>query len=206
MDTIASEHLAFNDRDYFNALALSWDQNCRHDASKMTNIVALLALKEDSKILDVGTGTGVLVPFLNAHLSDKGLIHAVDIAENMLAVAKYKYNAPHIHYIHGDVLEVSLEVNYNAIICYSMFPHFKDRKLEAIEILSKKLAKGGCICIAHSQSREGINALHQKAGAPVKEDRLPLMSVLESEFIANGLSVDSVLDNQEYFVIVGRKK
>jgi demethylmenaquinone methyltransferase/2-methoxy-6-polyprenyl-1,4-benzoquinol methylase len=86
-----------------------------------------------------------------------------------------------------------------------MFPHFKDRKLEAIEHMSKLLKKGGKLCIAHSESRDNINRLHLEIGEEVKNDRLPEMSILTEKFEKCGLQLNHILDNEAYFFIQGSK-
>lgn len=195
-----------SDREYFNSRALDWDNTCVHDESKVAYIVSLLKVKASDRILDVGTGTGVLIPHLLKYLGDHGHITAVDVSEKMLEVAKSKYRGKNISYEQGDVLEMPMDEKFDLIICYSMFPHFKENKLKAISTLSQLLKKDGKLCISHSQSREAINSLHQKAGDVVKNDRLPKMDILKQAFLDQGLNPECVIDNEDYFVILGKKE
>lgn len=193
------------DRIYFNELAESWDSTCKHDLHKVVNIISHLGVNPEDRVLDVGTGTGILVPYLADNLSPRGRIVAIDVAEKMLEVAARKFSQANVTYVHGDVLETSFDIDFNVIVCYSMYPHFKARKFEALQILVDKLCNGGKLCIAHSQSREAINALHLKAGGPVKEDRLPDMATMVGHFEQCGLVVDKTMDDSDYFVIIGKK-
>lgn len=195
-----------SDREYFNARALDWDNTVVHDESKVEHIVNLLQVKAADHILDVGTGTGVLIPHLLAYLDDHGHITAVDVSEKMLEVAESKYSGINITYRLGDVLEMPMDEKFDVIICFSVFPHFKENKLKAIGTLSQLLKDGGKLCIAHAQSREGINNLHLKAGDVVKDDRLPKMDILEKSFIDQGLIPECVIDNEDYFIILGKKE
>jgi len=195
-----------SDRAYFNARAIDWDKTCVHDEGKVSHIITLLQVKASDRILDVGTGTGVLIPHLLKHLDASGHITAVDVSEKMLEVAERKYRGKNITYQQGDVLEMPMDEKFDLIICYSMFPHFKENKLKAICTMSKLLKTGGKLCIAHSQSREAINNLHFKAGDVVKNDRLPKMAILKQDFIDQGLHPECIIDDEEYFVIVGKRE
>jgi len=194
-----------SDRAYFNARACDWDKTCIHDKRKVSYIVDSLQIKSTDRILDVGTGTGVLIPYLLEHLDDHGHITAVDVSEKMLEVAESKYSGENITYRQGDVLEMQMDEKYDLIICYSMFPHFKENKFKAISMLSRLLKPEGKLCISHSQSRDAINNLHLKAGDVVKNDRLPKMALLKQAFIDQGLDPECVIDNEDYFIISGKK-
>jgi demethylmenaquinone methyltransferase/2-methoxy-6-polyprenyl-1,4-benzoquinol methylase len=194
-----------SDREYFNQRAKDWDTVCIHDLKKVKYIIDLVDIKPSDKVLDVGTGTGVLIPHIVQCFND-GHVIGVDVSENMLEIAKKKVSSKNVQFYHGDVLEIDWNTTFDIIICYSMFPHFKEHKMKAIKHLSQLLNKDGKLCIAHSQSRNEINQLHLKAGEEVKNDRLPEMSILENAFNANYLEPIKVLDNESYFVIIGRKK
>ena len=51
-------------RDFFNLVAQKWDTMCQHDVSKIDKIVELVDLEQEDSVLDVGTGTGVMIPHL----------------------------------------------------------------------------------------------------------------------------------------------
>lgn len=128
----------------------------------------------ENNILEVGTGTGILIPNLSQRVGKSGSIKAMDMAKNMVELAMKRNNYENVSFECGDVLEMKHDkVNYDQIICYSMFPHFKSRKAEAIDILAQKLKDGGKLVICHSQSREEKNNLHKKVNEAVKEDNYP---------------------------------
>lgn len=193
-----------SDRDYFNERAEDWDTLCVHDQKKVKYIIEKLELVNGQSLLDVGTGTGVLIPHLFTKLGKEGKIVAVDVSEKMLEVARSKFCYENIEYIHGDVLEGVIQDSFDVIVCYSMFPHFKDKKEDAIGLLSQMLKRGGKLCIAHSQSRQAINQLHHEAGKNVKHDRLPKMDELKSWFYKNGMEVIVEEDSDEYFMLIGQ--
>lgn len=195
-----------NNRDFFNGMAEKWDNTVNHDENKIRQILNMVLIKEGDRVLDVGTGTGIMIPFLRSHIGDAGRIIAVDIAEKMIEVARRKYSFENVEFIINDVLEMELPKNYfDCIMCYSMFPHFNDKEA-AINSLAECLKIGGRLAICHSQSREAINNLHKGMTDAVQNDRLPSASVLKKYCNDAGLSMAIEVDNNEMFVVIGEKR
>ena len=192
-------------KDFFNNIANTWDEVCNHNMIKVEYILDLIDIKKGSHVLDVGTGTGVLIPSLSQRVGKLGRVKAVDIAEKMIEVAKEKNKYENIVFECADILENNEIESYDYIICYSMFPHFQDRKEEAVCKLAKKLKENGRLIICHSQSREDINNLHKSADETVKEDNLPTMKTMESFFSKAGLKILEEVDNEDMFIIMGYK-
>ncbi|MGH4117348.1 class I SAM-dependent methyltransferase [Clostridium sp.] len=192
-------------KEYFNDAANSWDETCIHDMKKVEYILDLVEIQAGSHILDVGTGTGILIPFLSQIVTQSGHIKAIDVSEKMLEIAQQKNNYNNVVFVCSDVLEnKGDEVCYDHIICYSMFPHFQHKK-EAVEKLSEKLKIGGKLTICHSQSRDSINNLHKSSDDAVKEDNLPTIKIIKQYFLEAGLKVVKEIDNEEMFIIAGVK-
>lgn len=192
-------------KEFFNSMAEKWDTICHHDSDKINTILNLSDIKKESRILDVGTGTGILIPFLHTRMGDSGEIFAIDVSEKMLEVARGKYNYANVKFIEGDILDINIDTCYfDFIICYSVFPHFTDKQL-AINRMGKFLKKGGKIVICHSQSRDEINNLHKKASEAVCEDNLPDIKIIKSYLKNAGLDTTVEIDNIEMFVVIGEK-
>lgn len=192
-------------KDFFNSMAEMWDTACHHNTNKIKYILNLLNTKNGSRILDVGTGTGILVPFLSEKVGIQGEITAIDFANKMIEVAQRKYEYGNVSFICDNVFEVDFPNKYfDFIICYSVFPHFEDKQ-SAINILSKYMKDGGKLAICHSQSREAINNLHKKVSKVVEEDNLPTIDVIKGYFKNSNLKIIVEIDNDEMFVIVASK-
>lgn len=190
-----------DNREYFNNLAYKWDQICHHDEKKLNRIIEMTGIKPRAKILDVGTGTGVLVKFLLATAPAK--IVAIDIAENMIAVAQEKYpNEARVEFRVADIREFK-EDGFDYIFLYSVYPHFDDKE-RLFSHLASLLKEDGKIVIAHSESKEKINARH--AGSQVvKDDLLPAAEVT-SLVMAKYFSVEKVIDDAEMYYLLGKKQ
>lgn len=194
-----------NNREFFNSMAEKWDSTVRHDKGKIEEILNRVALKKGGSVLDVGTGTGVMIPFLHSYVGNTGSIIAVDISEKMIEVAKNKFCFENVDFISEDVLEMELPVDYfDCVMCYSMFPHFEDKRA-AIEKLAKHIKKEGKFVICHSQSRTAINNLHKEASEAVKNDRLPTAEKIMEYYHNAAIETISVVDNEKMFFVIGRK-
>ena len=187
-------------REFFNSLAYKWDDMCHHDDKKIRDILELADIKKDSKILDIGTGTGILISYLLEKSPSK--LVGVDMAENMIEVAKEKYKGKNVEFVVSDIMEFN-DHGYDYIVIYSAYPHFKDKE-KLFEHLSKLLNKDGKVIIAHSQSRDEINHVHSTSDA-VKED--VLLPVDENCKIINKyLESNKTVDNEEIYYIEAIKR
>lgn len=192
-------------KEFFNSMAERWDMACHHNIDKIKYILNLLNIQNGLKVLDVGTGTGILIPFLVEQVGEQGEITAIDFSNKMIEVAQRKYRYENVSFVCGNVFEADLPNEYfDVIICYSVFPHFSGKQL-AVEILSKYLKEGGLFMICHSQSREVINNHHKNASEVVAEDCLPAIDTFKEYFESLDQKIIVEIDNAEMFVIVARK-
>ncbi len=89
-------------RAYFNQKAASWDETvAEKDTAKLERMAKRLRIKPGSIVLDVGTGTGVFIPFLFRELGRGGRVVALDFAERMLGCARAKGFNGNIDYQNG---------------------------------------------------------------------------------------------------------
>jgi ubiquinone/menaquinone biosynthesis C-methylase UbiE len=192
-------------KEFFNSMAEKWDTTVFHDTSKIQKIIDMLHIKEGETVLDVGTGTGVMIPFLISYTGSEGKIIAVDMAEKMIEIARRKYAYDNVEFIEGNVFDIELPDNYfDCVMCYSVFPHFQGKKL-AVQKFAKKLKKKGRLVICHSQSRKEINNLHKEASKAVYNDTLPTLETIRNYYDSAGLKTVVEIDTNEMFVIIGCK-
>lgn len=189
-----------DNREFFNSVAAKWDEICKHDDNMLKKIIELSSVKEGSKILDVGTGTGILISYLLSTIPKE--IAAVDISENMIAVAKGKYKENNVQFIAEDIMTYH-ESGYDYIFLYSCYPHFKDKEA-LVYHLSTLMNIGGKLIIAHSESREKINEVH-KGSAHVSSDMLPSGEETAS-IMSKYLKAGTIIDNDEMYFVSGIKE
>ncbi len=191
--------------DFFNQCAEEWDTMVTHVPEKLDFITGLLGLISSSRVLDVGTGTGVMIPYLTSIISPPGKIVALDYAEEMIKVAAWKFppaRYPQVQYLVQDIYHAPVKRQYDIILCYSCFPHFPD-KPGIITHLARGLASGGTLMIAHSESREQINNMHNNIEGRVRKDFLPPMDEVSMLMESAGLTVGKRVDSDEFYIITG---
>ncbi|NHI84343.1 MAG: methyltransferase domain-containing protein [Candidatus Thorarchaeota archaeon] len=193
-------------KEFFNEKAEVWDEITIHDLEKVQYIIELLGIQSTDKILDVGTGTGILIPFYEKYLIE-GRVVAIDYAEKMIEIARSKYpekDHPMISFLVSDLYNLKSHEEFDVVMCYSCFPHFVNKPL-ALQILSKALKKGGRLVVAHSDSADKINNVHMNASTEVKTDFLPSMDQLEQMMKDNELLVTFTRNDESYFICLARK-
>lgn len=194
-----------NQVEFFNQIAKEWDSIIEVNEEKINTLLSKLNITDNSKVLDIGTGTGVLIPFLKS-LNPNGYIKGVDISSEMLNVAREKFrNIEKVSFELVDVEKDVINETYDSIVLYSMFPHLKDKTNTIKKLVEKNLEKSGQLIIAHSNSREFLNNMHKEKNECVSEDRL--IPVIEQRclFEKAGLKVvDAFEDNEIYYLVIKR--
>ncbi len=193
-------------KEFFDEHADVWDVISVHDTAIVEYIASLLALKGNEDVLDVGTGTGVMIPYYERYLKN-GTVTGLDYSEKMIEVAKRKYperRGPTVRYRVGDLYDLDESDCYDTIVCYSCFPHFPDKK-GAMKLLSAALRKGGMLMISHGCSRDKINQVHREGGEAICHDYLPDEKGMRELFTDAGLDVTFVRDDNDMYIVVGKK-
>lgn len=194
-----------NQVEFFNQIAKEWDSIIEVNEEKINTLLSKLNITDNSKVLDIGTGTGVLIPFLKS-LNPNGYIKGVDISSEMLNVAREKFrNIEKVSFELVDVENDVINETYDSIVLYSMFPHLKDKTNTIKKLVEKNLGKSGQLIIAHSNSRAFLNNMHKEKNECVSEDRL--IPVIEQRclFEKEGLKVvDAFEDNEIYYLVINK--
>lgn len=194
-----------NNRTFFNEKAASWDEITNHNEDKIRYFIRKLNLKDQENLLDVGTGTGILIPYL-FEANDQIHITAIDIAENMINKARAKYSHLPVNFIIADITDSNIPTQfYDAIILYSVFPHLGQPK-KILQKLSSLLKASGRIIICHSQSRQVINGRHQQLKGELISKTLPPANELAKIFAETTLEVIEQEDNSELYYLLAVKK
>jgi len=198
--------LAMQLQEYFDQLAPTWDQELTGERLKcLGNIVKELVVKPGYCVLDIGSGTGVLLPFLIAELGDEGKIVALDFSAEMLGQAKAKTFQPIVGFAQADVLAIPLADNsVDLAICNSVFPHFDDKAM-ALKEIARVLRNNGRLVICHTMSRAMVNQLHQSIGGVVANALLPPEFQLRGLIKQAGLRVIHFEDSPERYLVIAEK-
>ncbi|NMB35512.1 MAG: methyltransferase domain-containing protein [Firmicutes bacterium] len=193
-------------RRYFNERAAGWDRLISDKTlQRLGGIIEELDIQPGSNILDVGTGTGVLIPFLQRVLGGTGSIVALDLAEEMLQRAREKHGEKQIRYVTGDIAAAPFRENFfDEVICNSCFPHFQN-KGAAVQEMFRILKPGGRAVVCHTMSREQLDSMHKALDSVVYNDRLPANDVMCSLFQQAGFDDLAISDRPTGYLLTARK-
>jgi ubiquinone/menaquinone biosynthesis C-methylase UbiE len=171
----------------------------------LSNIVKELGIKPGYYVLDIGSGTGVLLPFLITELGGEGKIVALDFSMEMLCQAKAKNFQPIVEFAQADVLAIPLaDDSVDLAMCNSAFPHFSD-KVKALKEIARVLRNNGRLAICHTMGRNMINQLHQSIGGAVANDLLPDEFQLRELLRQAGLKVTHFEDGPDRYLVIAEK-
>jgi ubiquinone/menaquinone biosynthesis C-methylase UbiE len=193
---------------FFNEAAITWDKHFY--TSQLTDFLAQIVptfkLMQGQKILDVGTGTGVLIPFLLKAVGPSGHVTAVDFAEKMVEICKTKnIQHPNVNVIVQQVenLQFSSE-SFDAITCFGLFPHLENKEKALLE-MNRVLKGGGRLIIAHALSSAEIKSHHHNASPAVAHDLLPEEARMK-ELLANaGFAKVHIVDKSGCYLCLADK-
>ena len=190
---------------YFNQQAHIWDEKiAEKDTAKLERIANCLTIEPSATILDVGTGTGIFLPYLLSRVGTAGKIIAIDHAEKMLLKAKAKRCEENIDFLCADVMAIPMvDEICDVVVCYSSLPHFPD-KLKAMREMKRILKKGGRVFICHSSGRAHINSIHRQIPT-VQNDLLPDAIEMTTILTNAGFTEIIVEDKADSYFACGMK-
>jgi ubiquinone/menaquinone biosynthesis C-methylase UbiE len=194
---------------YFNEVAKTWDERfCTLQlAFFLRKFVPQFGLEPGQNILDVGTGTGVLIPYLIQAVGPSGSVTAIDYAEKMVQICRSKHeHLKNVIVKLQDVEEDNLpSESFDAVTCFGLFPHL-DKKDKALRNMNRALKPGGILVIAHALSSEEIKAHHANAASSVMNDTLPAEVEMKQLLERTGFAEIHIKDEQGcYFCISTRQ-
>jgi ubiquinone/menaquinone biosynthesis C-methylase UbiE len=192
-------------REYFNDRANVWDQTvAEKDVAKLADMARRVGLRNGAIVLDAGTGTGVLLPFLLKEVGDTGLIFALDFAELMLKQARSKSPGNNIAYLLANISHIPARPeSFDAVVCYSCFPHFPD-KLKTLVEIGRTVRTGGRLVICHTSSRDHVNRIHHQIPS-VQKDLLPDETEMRRMLSAAGFTGIVIEDGSDSYLAVAEK-
>ena len=194
-----------NDREFFNALAESWDKTRARDPARLRELTARTGISPGDTVLDIGCGTGVLIPFLRERVGDSGCVLGIDIADNMVKIAADKFaRFDNVAVRRADIMEFSTDCQFQQVTCLNFFPHIQDRPAFLRKVIGEWLASGGTLHVFHDISRARVNAIHGESKT-VKEDRLPPCGEVGELFRAAGFILEVCFETDESYFVRGRK-
>lgn len=182
---------------FFDSLAPFWDSNMVRNEEVIEFILDKGGIKKGVKVLDVACGTGVL---FSDYIRRGAIVTGVDISPEMIKTAKEKF--PQTEIICADAENFDFQKEFDAVMIYNAFPHFANPE-GLFANLSKALAVGGRLTVAHGMSEKALAECHSGARnvslpLPSKECLADIMSVF--------FDVDVTISDENMYMVSGVKR
>jgi len=196
-----SKAVAEHQRRRFNELVDVFDRPQPPEVmARLEEIVASAELRPGAVVLDVGTGTGVLIPLIQSY--QPAAVLACDVAEKMLQRVQDRY--PLVHTYHADIISLALaSTSVDAIFMNGMYGNIAD-KPAACGNSSRMLRSGGRLVVSHPEGRAFVDQL--RATSDLFIESLPTKEEFEALLGKLGLEVIAYRDEPKLYLMVARKK
>jgi ubiquinone/menaquinone biosynthesis C-methylase UbiE len=180
---------------FFDTRAENWEETC-YPASvreRLLDLIREFEIRPGERLLDVGTGPGVLIPYLRQGVGPEGHVCAFDLSLEMIRQAHGKPHTRLDMVFQGDVHSIPFtDATFDRVICFAAFPHFHDPG-KALQEMGRVLKTSGVLIIAHLMSRKEL-AAHHGTNATVARDVLPTDPEMKVLFVKAGLSEPDIVD------------
>ncbi len=191
-------------REFFNNIAEKWDSICCHPEEKIEYIFDKINLEKGSSVLDIGSGTGIIIPYIEKEIGMEGKLTALDVSEKMIEISKKKHSYNNLNFAVEDFYLYSCSEKYDCIIAYSCYPHFTDSKA-FFEKAYSLLKKGGKIVIAHVEGRDKINSRHNEIDHKIDSNNLDEVGITLRIMRKANFEIIYAEDSEEYYICIGQK-
>lgn len=188
---------------YFDERADSWDESgCSGESRVQGAVLSLVDLKPGDTVLDLGCGTGVMIPFYLA--AQAGKIVAVDVSEKMVERAREKFGGePSVELRASDALSLDEGERFDAAVIYNAYPHFPD-KLALVEKVYRLLKPSGRFVVAHGSGKDAINRHHEAVAAGVSCGLRAASE--ESALWADKFEIEALVDTPGFYAFSGVRR
>jgi SAM-dependent methyltransferase len=166
---------------------------------RLERIVASGEIEKGAAVLDVGSGTGIMVPLIRKY--EPARIYACDLSESMLEQLSENY--AYAETILADVRDLRLpDASLHVVFVNACYPNIVD-KATAFSNISRMLIPGGRLVISHPLGKSFIGVIRK--GTPFPLDDFPERAEAEALFRDFGFDIKSCIDEPELYILVAKK-
>ncbi|MEJ2656322.1 MAG: class I SAM-dependent methyltransferase [Desulfobacterales bacterium] len=163
---------------------------------RLEKIVAYGKITKGDSVLDVGSGTGILIPIIKKY--GPGCIHACDLSEEMLKQLRKNY--PDVKTIMADVRDLNLpEDSIDAAFLNACYPNIVDKE-GTFSNLGRMIKAKGRVIISHPLGKSFILSL--KESVPFPLDKFPEESEARALLRPFGFEIETFIDEPELYILV----
>ncbi len=192
---------------FFDTRADTWEETCYPAPvrERLSELIREFGIRPGERILDVGTGPGVLIPYLRKGVGSSGQVCAFDLSLEMIRRALNKLRIQGDLVFQGDVHFIPfVDGPFDRVICFAAFPHFDDPG-DALREMGRVLKTNGVLVIAHLMSRDEL-AAHHGTHHTVARDVLPAHHEMQAFFERAGFLPPDIVDIPGRYMVRGLKR
>lgn len=194
-------------KEYFNRICFEWNKTFDGKRKEIDAMMSEFCLKGDERILDVATGIGVLMPSYEKLLTT-GTVRGIDYTTNMIKLAKERFpheSHPNISFEVMDIYDMNSVSEYDAVVCYSCFPHFNDHE-KAVSIFANVLKPYGKFIVCSLKSDHDSVMANVEIDPDMPEHRFIKIHDLISLMAKYGIELWYVNNKDDFSLVIGMKK
>ncbi len=183
-------------RQYFNKMFHLFEPPLPEGVpERLEKIVSEGKIEQENTVLDVGSGTGILIPIIQQY--NPSLIFACDLSEKMLGQLNKNY--PDVITIRTDIKDLNLPgASIDVVFVNACYPNIADKE-GAFKNISRLMKTGGRLVISHPLGKSFVKKLQRTAPYPL--DEFPDKSEAENLLQPFGLDIQTFVDEPELYIL-----
>jgi ubiquinone/menaquinone biosynthesis C-methylase UbiE len=195
-------------RQFFDEKAEIWDSHDRmKKEQRLHKILSKIIPELNSPVLDMGSGTGILVPVLDNIIDTPDQVVEFDISRSMLSKTKDKYRIKNnINFVQSDAhILPFIDKSFASIVCFAVYPHFHS-PMKAVQEFHRVLNDRGIFIILHLMGHRELNAMHEEAGSVVCRHALQPVGVVSRQIAEQSFNIIDTREQEDLYLIVAQKQ
>ena len=188
-------------RDFFSELMHVFDPPLPEGVpERLEKIVASAKIAKGNVVLDVGTGTGILIPLIQ--LYEPKTIYACDLSDVMLAHLQRQY--PYAETIAADVRDLVLpDGSIDVVFMNACYPNIVDKD-RTLANTSRMMRPGGRMVISHPLGKSFVELLKEKSPFPL--DDFPEKAEAKALLKPYQFDIQEFIDEPKLYILVATKQ
>jgi len=167
---------------------------------RLKEIVASACICPEETVLDVGSGTGILIPLIKEYHPSR--IYACDLSHSMLKQLKGHY--PEVEAVVSDVRDLALpDASVHVVFINATYPNIVDKKGAFANII-RMMTQAGRMVISHPMGKSFIDGLRKSTPFPL--DDFPEKPEARTLLEPYGFRIEGFIDKPSLYILVAVKR